>query len=93
MSREHQFANLGYWVRSSAVGSGVATAGVQLVRDWAFANTELSRLEVVVATSNLVSLRVAEKAGAVFEGTLRSRLHIHGAVHDAAMFSFVRPSA
>jgi RimJ/RimL family protein N-acetyltransferase len=83
-------ANLGYWVRSSATGRGVATAAVQRVRDWGFEHTALVRLEVVIAVGNLASHRVAEKAGAVREGTLRSRLLLHGTPHDATMFSFIR---
>ena len=84
-------ANLGYWVRTSAACRGVATAAVHAIRDWGFANTDLIRLEIVIARGNAASVRVAEKAGAVHEGTLRSRLIIHGEVHDAALFSFVRP--
>jgi ribosomal-protein-serine acetyltransferase len=86
----NQRANLGYWVRSSAAGCGVATAAVRLLRDWGFCNTELVRLEIVVAVGNGASHRVAEKAGAVREGTLRSRLLLHGISHDATMYSFTR---
>jgi RimJ/RimL family protein N-acetyltransferase len=86
-------ANLGYWVRSTATGRGVATAAVHALREWAFANTALIRLEIVVAAGNAASHRVAEKTGAVREGTLRSRLILHGAVHDATMFSFARDEA
>jgi RimJ/RimL family protein N-acetyltransferase len=83
-------ANLGYWVRSSAMRRGVATRAVREVALWAFANTGLNRLEIVVSTRNAASLRVAEKAGAAREGLLRSRLLLHGRRHDAVMFAFVR---
>jgi ribosomal-protein-serine acetyltransferase len=83
-------ANLGYWVRSSATGRGIATTAVQRLRHWGFEHTALVRLEVVIAIGNLASHRVAEKAGAVREGTLRGRLLLHGTLHDATMFSFVR---
>jgi ribosomal-protein-serine acetyltransferase len=86
----HRFANLGYWIRSSEAGRGVAVEAVRLLRDWAFAETPLLRLELVVARGNVRSERVAEKSGAVREGVLRSRLLVHGAVHDATMFSLVR---
>ena len=86
----NQRANLGYWVRSSATGQGVATAAVALVRDWGFAQTDLVRLEVLVAVDNAASRRVADKAGAVYEGTLRRRLLVHSARHDAAMYAFIR---
>jgi RimJ/RimL family protein N-acetyltransferase len=83
-------ANLGYWVRRSAQGYGAASAAVQLLREWGFTQTDLIRLEIVVAVGNLASLRVAERSGATREGTLRQRLHLHGTSHDAAVFSFVR---
>jgi ribosomal-protein-serine acetyltransferase len=83
-------ANLGYWVRSSAAGRGVATAAVRLLREWGFCNTDLIRLEIVIATANLASQRVAEKAGAVREGILQSRLLLHGLSHDATMYSLTR---
>jgi ribosomal-protein-serine acetyltransferase len=83
-------ANLGYWVRSSATGQGVATGAVRALRDWAFAATDLVRLEIVVAVGNAASHRVAEKVGAVYEGTLIRRLMLHGTLRDAAMFSLTR---
>src|SRR5262245_52427660 len=55
-------ANLGYWVRSGQTRRGVATAAVRLLRAWAFANTDLVRLELVIASGNAPSHRVAEKA-------------------------------
>jgi RimJ/RimL family protein N-acetyltransferase len=91
IEKPNRRANLGYWVRSSASGQGVATAAVHLIREWAFHHTDLVRLEVLVAVENAPSHRVAEKSGAVREGVLRSRLLLHGAAHDAVMYSFVRP--
>ncbi len=89
IDEENHRANLGYWVRSSATGRGVATAAVRQLVEWAFNNTTLVRLEVVVSTENAASLRVAEKAGALNEGVLKKRLLLHGMWHDAVMFSFV----
>jgi len=89
---EDRRANVAYWVRTSATGRGIASAAVRSVVRWAWENTELARLEVVVATSNLPSLRTAERAGAQREGVLRQRLFLHGVMHDAVMFSFVRES-
>jgi RimJ/RimL family protein N-acetyltransferase len=83
-------ANLGYWVRTSATRRGVATAAIRQLARWAFESTDLIRLEVVVSIRNVASLRAAEKAGAVREGVLRSRLLLHGVAHDAVLFSFVR---
>jgi ribosomal-protein-serine acetyltransferase len=83
-------ANLGYWVRSSATSRGVASEAVRMLVRWAFQNTDLIRLEIVVSNENAASLRVAEKSGAHREGILRNRLLLHGRPHEAVMFSLVR---
>ena len=82
--------NLAYWVRTSATGRGVATAAIQQVVGWIFQNTELGKLEAVISTDNVASIRAAEKAGGIREGILRGRLWLHGTAHDAAIFSFVK---
>lgn len=90
VNQGHRFANLGYWVRTSATRRGVAAAAVRLLAAHVFEHTNLQRLEIVVATGNVASERVAEKAGAVREGVLRARLVMRGAPHDATMFSLTR---
>jgi ribosomal-protein-serine acetyltransferase len=90
IERMNRRANLGYWVRSSATRRGVATAAVLALREWAFEATDLLRLEIVVAVGNVASQRVAQKVGAVREGTLRRRLVLHGTAMDATMFSLTR---
>lgn len=90
VNKENRFGNLGYWVRTSAMGRGVAPAAVRRVADRVFKETELIRLEIVCALGNVRSQRVAEKVGAVREGVLRKRLLIPGGPADAVMFSVVR---
>lgn len=92
VNRVHRLANLGYWVRTSATGQGVATAAVRQLAAFAFARTDLLRLEIVCAVGNEASQRVAERAGAVREGVLRHRLLVHGQPVDAVMYSLVRGS-
>ena len=87
---EHRTANLGYWVRSSAAGQGAATAAVRLLEDWAFRETQLDRLEIVASVMNQPSIRVAEKCGAIHEGTASQRLLLHDKRHDAAIFALLR---
>lgn len=92
VNRVHRFGNLGYWVRTSATGRGVATEAVRQAARFAFRETDLVRLEIVCAVGNARSQRVAERAGAVREGVLRQRLLLHGEPVDAVMYSFVRPA-
>jgi len=82
-------ANLGYWVRTSRAGEGVAPAATRLLAKWGIEALKLVRIEILVAVENARSLRAAEKAGAKREGVLRNRLYIHEKAHDAAMHSLV----
>jgi len=91
INNANRFANLGYWVRSSETGRGVAAAAARLVADFAFRKTNLIRLEIVCAVDNVRSQRVAEKLEAVREGTLRSRLLLPNGPSDAIIYSLVRP--
>jgi RimJ/RimL family protein N-acetyltransferase len=84
-------ANLGYWVRSSSAGRGIAVAAVLQLVPWAFQNTPLHRLEVVAAVENLRSQRVAEKAGAHRDAVLRKRVLVAGNTSDAVLYSILRP--
>ncbi len=91
INRVHRFGNLGYWVRSSATGRGVASEAARQMAEFAFRNTDLMRLEIVGAVENRRSQRVAERVGAVREGVLRNRLQVHGKAVDAVMYSLTRP--
>lgn len=89
----HRSANLGYWVRTRSARRGAATAAARALADFGFGELDLLRLEIVVATGNLASQRVAEKAGAVREGVLRNRLMVRGQLQDAVMFSLIPDDA
>jgi RimJ/RimL family protein N-acetyltransferase len=71
--REHGVAEVGYWVAAEARGRGVATAATRVAARWAFdAAPDLHRLQLRADEQNVASNRVAEKAGFVREGVLRS---------------------
>ena len=89
IDRTNRFANLSYWVRSSRTGKGVASAASLLVARFGFEELGLNRIEIVVATSNVASQRVAEKLGATREGILRHRITVRDKVYNAVMFSLI----
>ena len=90
VNKQCNFANVGYWIRTSQTRKGYGTAALQALVSWARANTELNRLEVVVATGNAASNRVAEKSGAVLEGVAKSRFYNNGKYLDANMYAFTK---
>jgi ribosomal-protein-serine acetyltransferase len=91
VNRYSGVANLGYWVRSSATGRGIASAAVMQLIPWVFRNTALHRLDIVVATANVRSQRVAEKIGAARDAVLRKRTLVNGRPADAILYSVLRP--
>ncbi len=86
---ENRFANVGYWVRTGKTNKGVATSATRLLARFGFNELKLNRIEFVVATGNISSQRVAEKAGAKREGILRKRLVVRERVYDAVMYSLI----
>lgn len=82
-------ANLGYWIRSSEVGNGVASEATIGLLKFGFEYLGLMRIEIMMSTQNEASKKVAVNAGAIFEGTLRNRLQLHGVNHDALLYSLV----
>ncbi|HEM62073.1 MAG TPA: N-acetyltransferase [Chloroflexi bacterium] len=91
INRRHSFANMYYWVRTGQTKRGIATRAVGLLARFGLESLGLQRIEIVVPLGNTASIRVAEKAGALREGVLRSRVMLHGVMHDALLFSFVQP--
>ena len=92
INREHDFANLGFWVRQSRQGERIAPRAARLMAAYGFEKLGLTRLEIVAAEQNARSRKVAEKAGARFEGILHNRLVIRGVAIPAAMYSLIPPA-
>lgn len=86
---EHPVMNLGYWIRTGATRRGVATEATRGLACFAFDHLGMTRVEIIMSTRNIPSQRVAEKAGARFEGLLRNRLYLHGESHDAFLYSLI----
>jgi ribosomal-protein-serine acetyltransferase len=90
VNRSHGFANLGYWVRTTRAGQGIASAATRQAAEFALQKCGFHRLEIVVPSGNKPSQRVAEKAGAKLEGILRQRIMLQGRPHDAALYSLIK---
>lgn len=84
---KYRFCNLGYWVRTSRTGQGIASRAARLAARFAFETAGLVRAEIVIATGNIASQRAAEKAGAHHEGILLNRMVVRTQVYDAVMYS------
>ncbi|TSH93114.1 GNAT family N-acetyltransferase [Verticiella sediminum] len=86
---EHNFCNLGYWLRASARGQGLAAEVVPALARFGFSRLGLTRIEIVIAEGNQASIATARRAGALFEGRARNRLLMAGVPVDALVFSLI----
>jgi RimJ/RimL family protein N-acetyltransferase len=75
IDREGREVELGYIVGPAARGRGVATEILSRLTRWAFDEAGALRATLLIDLENPASIRVAEKAGYVREGVLRS-LHL-----------------
>lgn len=85
----YKFCNLGYWVRTSRRGQGIAGRAAILAAKFGFERASAIRAEIVIAVGNDASRRVADKIGAHYEGILFNRMTVRERVYDAHMFSLL----
>ena len=79
-------AELGYVVAPEARGRGVATEILRQLADWAFTQG-LERVHLIIEVGNPASSTVAERAGFVREGVMRSLHMKNGRRADAELWS------
>ena len=82
-------AGISYAVLPAARGRRLASRAVESVTRWAFDVLGLHRAEILHATLNERSCRVAERAGFAYEGTLRSQAKHADGWHDMHVHAVV----
>lgn len=90
LSWEHRRGEVGYWLAREARGQGHATRAVGLICDWGFGSLALERIDLLAATENLASQRVAERAGFAREAVLRAYLRGKDGQQDMVAFGLLR---
>lgn len=81
---------VGYWVRRSQQGRGIAPEAARAMLDVAFIECGLHRVEVLVALENKPSQRVAEKVGFIREGVARGAEFVNGRYLDHIQYALLR---
>lgn len=92
-SWEDARAEVGYWLAAPARGQGHATRAVRLICAWGFQELDLERFDLLAATGNPASQRVAERAGFTREGVLRSYMQGTFERQDMVAFGLLRDEA
>jgi len=71
----HRRADISLFIGdSSCWGKGYASEAIALVRDWAFSELDLQKLNAGIYANNIGSRRAFEKCGFEHEGTLREEV-------------------
>jgi RimJ/RimL family protein N-acetyltransferase len=82
---------IGYWIRASRVGQGLATETTSALTRVAFDVCGVDRVQIRVDPTNGASLAIPRKLGFVEEARLRRRLPSRGAgPRDAIVFALFR---
>jgi RimJ/RimL family protein N-acetyltransferase len=71
---QHARAEVGYWLAGESRGQGHASRAVRMITSWGFRSLALERIDLMAATGNPASQRVAERCGFTREAVLRSYL-------------------
>ncbi len=83
-------AEIGYFIAREYHGRGFALQALEQTVAYARTNLpQLRRLQALIASGNLPSIRVATKAGFVQEGILREYLKIGDQYHDTCIFGLI----
>lgn len=86
---EHRRGEAGYWLASWARGEGHATRALGMICRWGFESLGLERIDLLAATGNAASQRVAERAGFVREAVLRSYMRGKTGQQNMAAFGLL----
>ncbi len=81
---------VGYWLGREARGHGHATRAVGLICRWGFETLAVERIDLLAATDNPASQRVAERTGFTREALLRSYMRGRDGRQDMVAFGLLR---
>lgn len=82
-------ASIGYWIADEYQGQGFATAAVNALIEFCFAQLKLTRIEVVCDPENQASQKLIEKCGGIFEARAKNRFLFNGCPKVGLVYSIV----
>ena len=88
--KEHFKAEIGFEVTPEYWRSGVMTEVLQPILSYGFEKMELHRIEALYDPDNMASKKTLEKAGFIYEGTLRESAFEKGQFCDASICSLLK---
>lgn len=89
-NKEHNRAEIGYNISDENYKrKGLMTESVSAIIDYGFNKLKLQRIEALVGSNNIPSLKIMEKHRFIKEGLLRKHYHIADKYEDSVLFSIL----
>ncbi len=89
-SAQHEKAELGYWLLPEYWGKGIMQEVLPVVIEHLFSHWRLHRLEAIVETGNDASVKLLDRSGFKYEGTLRDAEIKKGKRISLMMYSLLK---
>ena len=86
----HRSLELGNWLGEAYCGRGIVTEAVRALSQYMFANLDVCRIYSTVFEENPATVRVLEKAGFTYEGSLRRAATKGGITFDLLLYALIK---
>ena len=84
---DHRRAEIGYNLKTDDFKKkGIMTEALKAIIDYGFTTMKLHRIEALVGTENIPSLKLMEKFGFIKEGVLKEHYYIDNTFVDSVLF-------
>ena len=83
-------AEIGYWLGEEHWGRGTISEALPAFTQWVWQNRDVERLWAGVYDGNVASRRLLEKAGYLYEGTMKGHVRKEGVVRDLHLYGMTR---
>lgn len=91
ISKQHQRAEIGYWVGKEFWGQGICTEATKAVIKYAFEELKLNKITCRHMHTNPASGKVMLNAGMQQEGVLRQEHFKNGVFYDMVVYGLLNP--
>ncbi|MBN1406970.1 MAG: GNAT family N-acetyltransferase [Calditrichaceae bacterium] len=90
VNKEHEKAELGYWIGKPYWNKGYATEAAEAMLKFGFEDINLNRIHAHYFARNPASGKVMEKLGMRYEGTLRDDIKKWGKFEDIKIYGILK---
>jgi ribosomal-protein-alanine N-acetyltransferase len=89
IDKDHNHAELGYWIGVPYWGHGYATEAARVLVEYGFGPLKLRRIYASCVAKNIASARVLQKIEMRYEGCQRQHICKWGEFHDLDLYGMV----